>query len=459
MKRIFLKSPFLITVGVLVFVLSSTLILAAPSGQVDVESDNILELGDSQEVVITFENTADTAVTDVASTVQFIAISAANLNPTRTAISLSADWEIWESETAADRRAWGTVGASGPSSEIYAPYSTTSPIDLYTWALGEADGSIGLSIYTNSSQFEDDLKILRPGELFKLKITVNCLDIVGDSRIWFFFKATEFEPSTTTVSDIAAIPESQRMNLYYSKAPGSDQTPYWWPLHNSYDPYDADLDTGHNFEQHSWNKGGTTNAYAKSNKLVHQKPGEATEQEIFSFHICGAKFWDSNYNRIYDLDIESGIDGVSVVLLGPDQATKAEDWYGGMFDLVENEDNPLNTGENGLVGSYCFNLENVKPGSYTFYLKEEMPLGWMPVTPETIGPFTLEASEGGPREWINNNFGNVPNISEVPPGGRTVGGYIYPVNKTRLLTPWIILTAAILAVGIVLVRRRSNSYK
>ena len=454
MRRVFLKLSFLLTTTVVILALSGTPVLAAPSGLVDVESDNILELGDSQEVVITFKNTADTDVTDVASTIQFITLSGANLNPTRTSISLSADWEIWESELVANYRASGTVSASGPSSEIYAPYSTTNPVDLYTWGLGEANGSSGLSIYTSAGQFEDDLKILRPGELFKLRITVNCLGIVGDTRLWFFFSATEYEPSTVPVSDISAIPENERINLYYSKAPGSDQTPYWWPLHNSYDPYDSDLGTGHNFGQLSWNRRATTYAFAKSNKLVHQKPVEDIEQGIYSFHICGIKFRDVNSNGTYEPDIDPGIDGMVITLLGPDQSTKAEDYYQGKFSYPANEGNPLDSGENMLTGSYCFNLEDIEPDSFTFYIKEEVPPGWIAVTPEIIGPFTLEASESGPRESLNNHFGNVQPSAPTRPR-TTVGGDIFPVNKLTILAPWIGLAGVIMAGAYIFKKRHT----
>jgi len=643
--------------------------LAAPSGLVDVESDNILELGDSKEVVVTFKNTADTAITDVASTIQFITLSAANLNPTRTSISLFASWEIWESEIASNYRASGSVVTSGPSSEIYAPYSTTNPVDLYTWALGKPDGNSGLSVYTSSDQFEGDLKILRPGELSKLKITVNCMNIVGDARLWFFFKATEYEPSTVPVSDISVIPENQRMNLYYSKAPGSDKTLYWWPLHNSYDPYDSDLGTGHNFGQLSWNRQATTHAFAKSNKLVHQKPVEnpelaciditkegpataqrgetityeftvtncgtvalnnvtvtdplfapslienigelavgasytftetytipndaplglltneatasgehqtttVTEQDghsvliiaqgdpciditkegpataqrgetityeftvtncgtvaltgvkvtdplfgdtwghnigelpvgasssftetytilttdpspltntstasgqhdttpvtaqdshsviverTFSFHICGTKFLDLSKDGKYDAAIEPGMNGVTVFLLGPDKATKAEEWpaYQGKFTYPPNEGNPLWTGENDLKGSYCFNLVDVDavPGTYEFYIKEVIPSGYVPTTETLIGSITLVASEDGPRESINNDFGNArPQVQFG--GGAAVGGEVYPINKTNVLAPWLSLALIIAISASILVMRRRTT--
>ncbi len=257
-----------------ILVLDTHRVSGAPSGAVEVETDNVLELGDSEEVVVTFRNTASEDVNDVASTIQFVTLAAANLNPSRALIALDASWEIYTSEAAVTPRVTGTVIGTADTNAIYAPYSTVAPIYLYVWSLGKPDGATALNAYTDSAQFANDLKVLRPGEVLKLKITVECQNVVGDSRIWFFFRATEFEPTTIPVTDITAIPEAQKINLYYSKSPGPNKTPYWWPLHNSYAPYDSDIATGHVFEQVSWTRVPTEHAFAKSNKLVHQKPQE-----------------------------------------------------------------------------------------------------------------------------------------------------------------------------------------
>ncbi|MBM4462317.1 MAG: IPTL-CTERM sorting domain-containing protein [Chloroflexi bacterium] len=386
---------------------------AAPSSAVSVETDNIIEVGSSQEVVVTFQNTASSDINDVASTIQFITFAAANLNPSRTLIALNASWEIYANEADPVPRVIGTVtGVNTP--EIYAPYSVTSPIDMYTWALGKPSGT--LDVYTDTSQFDNSLKILRPGEVLKLTITALCGGLVGDSRIWFFFRATEYEPTSIPVPNINTIPEAQRMNLYYSKSPGPIQMPYWWPLHNSYDPYDADINTGHVFEQVSWTRRATTRAFSKSNKLVHQIAVANPEEGSFSFHICGMKFNDLNRDGIHDSETEPGINGVAVTLLGPDQQTKAEVYYEGKFIYTPPDDtNPLESGENGLEGSFCFNLQDVQPGTYVFYVREDVPPGWVATTPTLIGPITLVASDSGPRESLHNNFGNAsPQITRVP---------------------------------------------
>jgi len=76
----------------LIGILNVPRVFAAPSGAVEVEADNVLELGDSEEVVVTFRNTASADINDVASTIQFVALAAANLNPSRALIALDASW-------------------------------------------------------------------------------------------------------------------------------------------------------------------------------------------------------------------------------------------------------------------------------------------------------------------------------------------------------------------------------
>ena len=248
----------------LIGILNVPPVFAAPSGAVEVEADNVLELGDSEEVVVTFRNTATTALDDVASTIQYITLAAADLNPSRALIALDASWEIYVSEAAASPRATGTVTGTVDTTAIYAPYSTTDTVYLYTWALGQPSNS--LIEYTDASQFTADptLKVLRPGELVKLTVTVECQNVVGDSMLWFFFRATEVAYTTGSYpTDISAIGTAYRKNLYYSKLPGPGTTKYWLPLHNSYDPYDSGIATGHVFGQHSWEIEGTIRAFVK----------------------------------------------------------------------------------------------------------------------------------------------------------------------------------------------------
>ncbi|MEM2123699.1 MAG: hypothetical protein QXE79_08725, partial [Candidatus Bathyarchaeia archaeon] len=390
--------------------------------------------------------------------------------PTRARVDpLTAAWEIYPPDSSTPR-ASGTVDGSLESA-VYSPYSTTQPVEIYTWWIGPP--SEGLNAYTDSSQFNNGLRVLRPGETIKLMVNMKCQNVVGDSMFWFFFKATEahYTPGNYP-TDISVIPSGNtgnRMNLYYSKLPGADPTRYWLPLHNSYDPYDEDIGTGHNFSQLSWTRGPTTQAFAKGNKMVHQKP---VEDPTYSFHICGIKFDDSNRNGIFDAEIEHGIGlildgewvepGVKITLLGQDKLTEAEEYYPGDFIYPEPEDNPLYSGENGLRGSYCFNLAEVNPnggvdeeGTYVFYVKIEGPPGRYATTPTLIGPITLQAGADGPYESLDNHFGNSP----PPPPSRPsapVGGIFKPVGKLVVMAPFLAL-AGLFGIASAIVRRRRRA--
>ena len=523
-----------------------------PSGQVT-SADNVLEVTGPQsteQFTITFKNTAGADITDVASTIQYITLAAADTNPTRAIINpLTASWQIFL--PTATSRASGTVTGSVDMAAIYSPYSTTDTGYLYTWTLGPPSDT--LDAYTDSAQFTNGLRILRPGEFLTLTITIQCQGVVGDSRIWFFFRATEAAyASGSYPTSITAIDAQYRVNLYYSKLPGPVQTKYWLPLHNSYDPYDSDIGTGHNFDQNSWTRGPTATAFAKANKLVHQKPleepppdvlcihivkdGPATAQRgqtisydytvtncgtvaltvskiggvtdtlgitvsyvsgdtnndgkldttetwlftstytvkqgdpdplqntaavtgtdpqggavsdtddfsvkivagqgIFSFHICGTKFVDLNGNGRYDPESEPGTDGVTVTLLGQDRMTKATTYYTELSYPPPEDKTPdiLQTGENILHGSYCFNLLAGLAASgktYIFYIEIEEQL---------MGPITLVASEDGPRESLNNDFGN------APPTAPPIGGFVFQVDKVELFSPWPALLSLLTAV-------------
>ena len=165
----------------------------------------------------------------------------------------------------------------------------------------------------------------------------------------------------------------------------------------------------------------------------------------FSFHICGVKFHDLDGNGKYDIEKESGINGVTVTLLGPDKNTPAEEYYP-EIKYPKPEENPLLSGENQLRGSYCFNIYNVAAGKeYTFYIKEEVPPETGATTSTLAGPITLSASETGPRESLNNHFGNA-----VPPA---VGGEVYPADKLAILAPWLALAAALIAGSTVVIKK------
>jgi hypothetical protein len=246
-----------------------------PSGQVS-SADNVLLTTGSQSseaFTITFKNDAGALITDVGSTLQYITLAAADTNPSRAQIDLGASWKIFN--PSGNPRTSGSVTGSLDDNAIYSPYSTSQPVYIYTWPIPQT------SPYTATAQFEDSLQVLRPGEFLNLTITIRCQGVVGDSRIWFFFRATEAAYATGSYpTDISTIDAQYRMNLYYSSVPRTTGGPFWLPLHNSYDPYDTDIATGHNFDQFSWTRGATTTAFAKSNKLVHQKPPETPPPDV-----------------------------------------------------------------------------------------------------------------------------------------------------------------------------------
>jgi hypothetical protein len=469
-KRMFYLRKILVLLAVLSLASWGICITnAAPSGTINppvgTVEGNVLELGTNEQVTVTFKNSAGADITDIASTIQYITLAAANLNPSRTEIDPSATWGIYSPDKLDVPRVSGNVTGTVDLNAIYSPYSTTQAISLYIWKIPQAHPYTG----NPNEGFEDTLQVLRPGEILKLNVTVRCQNVVGDSMFWFFFRATEAHYTEGNYpTDINVIIDDNRMNIYYSKLPGSDQTKYWLPLHNSYDPYDADIGTGHNFDQLSWKRGSTIHAFAKTNKLVHQKPVEDPEdpEGPFSFHICGIKFDDSNRNGIYDVDTEHGINDITVILLGPDQKTPAEEYYQGMFTYPEPEENPLLTGENMLMGSYCFNLENVNPeggvdgkGTYIFWVKIEEPSGREATTPTLIGPITLIASTEGPREKLNVHFGNSPLIPQPPPRpSNPVGGVMKSMSKLTVLAPYFVLVGLAWAFfTLTVVRRRHKA--
>jgi hypothetical protein len=331
-------------------------------------------------------------------------------------------------------------------------------VDIYTWDIGGSQSHP----YTGASGegFETTLPVLLPQETLRLIIDVQCTG-VGDSVDWFFFRATEdnFQGQTypTSVSSI-----TDKSNIYYSKLPGPVQTQYWLPLHNSYDPWDSDISSGHSFEQNSWNRVTTNTQYAKTNKVHHQSPasdgggGEGTGV----IHICGIKFNDLSHNGQYDPEIDGVINGVKITLLGtidPDQ--NAEDTYQGSLTIQETHGNPVLTGEGGNAapGVYCFNLIDVQPGTYQFYIRIEEPQGTEATTPTliTLAPITISGSEVAYR--VDNNFGNRLPSSQPSDPYHYVGGELFTVNKLGVLTPYLALiglAGVVLSAAVVMKFRR-----
>ena len=408
---------------------------AAPSGQLlfedgDSSEDNQIVVGGSASFEVVFNNTAGAPLSDVASTIQYITLAAANLNPTRAVIQMGAKWRIIPPGLSAARTQGTVTGLE--TYEVFAPHNLAEPVQMVTWSLGPPSGS--LEQYTSPGDFSSDLKILRPGETVVLEVTVQCLGTVGDTRIWLFYRATEHTPTVTPIGELSQIQAESRNNLYYSKRPGPSATPYWWPLHNSYDPYDPDINSGHSYGQHSWERIPTIRAYAKANKDVHQTPAADPSSVI---HICGFKFTDTNMDGEMNAG-EQGINGVGVTLLGPDRETPAEQAYPGSFQYPPPETNPTHSGENDLQGSYCFNLVDVLDGDYVFYVKADEAGHPRSTTSLLRGPIALTAEGGQVYIATGNDFGNMPSV--------VVGGELQVPEASRVthVSLYLALTAAVI---------------
>ena len=408
---------------------------AAPSGQLlfedgDSSEDNQIVVGGSASFEVVFNNTAGAPLSDVASTIQYITLAAANLNPTRAVIQMGAKWRIIPPGLSAARTQGTVTGLE--TYEVFAPHNLAEPVQMVTWSLGPPSGS--LEQYTSPGDFSSDLKILRPGETVVLEVTVQCLGTVGDTRIWLFYRATEHTPTVTPIGELSQIQAESRNNLYYSKRPGPSATPYWWPLHNSYDPYDPDINSGHSYGQHSWERIPTIRAYAKANKDVHQTPAADPSSVI---HICGFKFTDTNMDGEMNAG-EQGINGVGVTLLGPDRETPAEQAYPGSFQYPPPETNPTHSGENDLQGSYCFNLVDVLDGDYVFYVKADEAGHPRSTTSLLRGPIALTAEGGQVYIATGNDFGNMPSV--------VVGGELQVPEASRVthVSLYLALTAALI---------------
>ena len=130
----------------------------APSSQIrfpdgSTSLDNFLALGDSETLTITFRNSADPSVTgtsaDVASTIQYISVAAANENPSRALITFPSapSWGIWNYTNVPGGvpgayRVQGTVTTSLDTAAIFAPFSLVNTLYLYTWELGAPNASL-----------------------------------------------------------------------------------------------------------------------------------------------------------------------------------------------------------------------------------------------------------------------------------------------------------------------------
>jgi uncharacterized repeat protein (TIGR01451 family) len=78
---------------------------------------------------------------------------------------------------------------------------------------------------------------------------------LGSSKVQFFTRSTEDHHSSAVSLDKI----TDRKSLWMDSSTG-----LYYPAHNSYDPWDADINGGHTWKQWSWNKRPTTKSFAKA---------------------------------------------------------------------------------------------------------------------------------------------------------------------------------------------------
>ena len=207
---------------------------------------NLISVGDKDAFVATMVNTGDPdPPQDVLQYITLTAVASNNLVD----IMGIANVTIYRSD---DTVKWDGAVIGTTETIMYAPWSLTESFSAVTWALPDAVPLAG-------------------GEYLTIGVGLHCLG-EGTTHIHIFPRATE--DHHTTGQPLGSI--SDRRNLYQH----IDEL--WYPLHNSYDPYDADINNGHSWDQHSWNPRETMSAYAKGEKTVEQTEGSPP---VGGFHI------------------------------------------------------------------------------------------------------------------------------------------------------------------------------
>jgi len=239
LKRIDRVTLTLLLASLLIMVFLTVPVIAdpGPGPSVDITlSDpfNLISVGDKDAFLATMVNTGDPdPPQDVLQYITLTAVASNNLVD----IMGIANVTIHRSD---DTVKWAG-GVSGTTETItYAPWSLTESFSAVTWAL---PGAV----------------VLAGGEILKISVGLRCLG-EGTTFIHIFPRATE--DHHTTGQPLGSV--TDRRNLY------QHTDDLWYPLHNSYDPYDADIDKGHSWDQHTWNPRETTTAYAKGEKRVEQ---------------------------------------------------------------------------------------------------------------------------------------------------------------------------------------------
>ena len=214
--------------------LSLTPVLAISQPSLEFEPDEYyhsLSPCMTAEITVNMSNGGEAAV-------QYVTLTAVIKDDSLIAIVGDATYEIFDNSTGIPVSVTtGTATLLGTELEHFAMWDDTytKKFNMTTWMLPSGE--------------------TLPGDHYvSFTFTVHCL-AVGEARISVYPRSTEdhHETAPTLLSEV-----NDKKNLWFD---GSN----WYPAHNSYDPYDADLGYGHAWEPNSWkpNKAVQDKAFAK----------------------------------------------------------------------------------------------------------------------------------------------------------------------------------------------------
>jgi len=221
-----------------------------PSAEISVlDPLNVIPVGSSDTFDVRMNNTGDPGVSE--DVLWYMTLTAVVQDSTLVGVTVDAYVTVYYS---GGTTKWSSAVSGTAETIIYAPWSTTHVFSAVTWTL---PGTV----------------TLEGGEYLIITIELHCLG-EGSTIIDVFPRATEDDH--TEGQPLGSI--SDKVNLYRYK------DGLWYPLHNTYDPYDTDINNGHSWYQHKWDRRETTTAYAKGTKTVIQGPAPPPEECTVNFY-------------------------------------------------------------------------------------------------------------------------------------------------------------------------------
>ncbi len=160
--------------------------------------------------------------------------------------------------------------------QFIAPYTGHYEVYLHDGTLawsGDVDGTFshekhgnfdrkGNTLYDMVTWTLPEEAYLEGGGEVKFSFQVYAVS-TGSSKVQFFPRSTEDHHSS-------GVPLSQiidKKNIWEDESTG-----LWYPAHNSYDPWDDDINSGHVWRQWSWDKRITNKSYSKAKAEIIVKP-------------------------------------------------------------------------------------------------------------------------------------------------------------------------------------------